>query len=223
MPVITISNQFGAGGPDLGRELSRRLGIDYLDKEIIHKVALEVNVPHSHVEEYEAEHHDKFRTFFSGIFDLDALKHKANVAGAAEAAESKYDDREKIPFQFNVDGWIDSDIYKMMITKVINETAKRGNVVIEGRGGQHILADMPGVVHVRLVAAQADRVERIVRQRHIKPADAADYVNTLDARSRDYLRFYFNCDPDLPTQYHLVLNTSRISIGKCADIVTSLL
>lgn len=223
MAVITISNQFGAGGPDLGRELSRRLGIDYLDKEIIHKVALEVNVPHAHVEEYEAEHHDKFRTFFSGIFDLDALKQKAHVAQAAEAAESKYDDRDKIPFQFNVDGWIDSDIYKTMITKVINETAKRGNVVIEGRGGQNILADMPGVVHVRLVANQADRVERMIKQRHLKQADAADYVNTLDARSRDYLRFYFNCDPDLPTQYHVVLNTSRVSIQKCADIIVSML
>jgi len=222
MPVITISNQFGAGGPDLGRELSRRLGIDYLDKEIIHKVALEVNVPHSHVEEYEAERHDKFRTFFSGIFDLDALKHKANVANAAEAAEAKYDDREKIPYQFNVDGWIDSDIYKSMITKVILASAKTGNVVIAGRGGQHILADFDAAVHVRLVAKFEDRVARVIKQRGIKPSDADDYVSTLDARSRDYLRFYFNVDPDQPTQYHLILNTSRVSIEKCADMVQSL-
>lgn len=222
MAVITISNQFGAGGPELGRELSKRLGYDYLDKEIIHRVALEVNVPHSHVEGYEAERHDKFRSFFSGIFDLDALKHKAQVAQAAEAAEAKYDDREKIPYQFNVDGWIDTDIYKAMITKVIQETAKRGNVVIAGRGGQHILADLAGSVHVRLVAAFHDRVERTVKVRNVKPADASDFVATLDSRSRDYLRFYFDCDPDLPTQYHLVLNTSKISIEKCADIVVSL-
>lgn len=222
MPVITISNQFGAGGPELGRELSRKLGIDYLDKEIIHRVALEVKVPHSHVEEYEAERHDKFRTFFSGIFDLDALRQKAKVAESAEVAESKYDDREKIPYQFNVDGWIDSDIYKTMITKVIMETAKLGNVVIEGRGGQHILANMPGTIHVRLVADFKDRVDRIVKQRNIKPADADEYVSTLDNRSRDYLRFYFNCDPDLPTQYHLILNTSKISLDKCAQIIESL-
>lgn len=222
MPVITISNQFGAGGPDLGHALAKRLGIDYLDKEIIHKVALEVNVPHSHVEEFESERHDKFRTFFSGIFDLDALKQQANVKNASEAAESKYDDREKIPFQFNVDGWIDSDIYKQMITKVIVSTAKRGNVVIEGRGGQHILADFPGAVHVRLVASMEDRVARIIKQRGVKPADADDYVSTLDARSRDYLRFYFSVDPDLPTQYHLILNTSKVSVEKCAELIEKL-
>lgn len=223
MPVITISNQFGAGGPELGRELAKRLGIDYLDKEIIHRIALEVNVPHSHVEEFEAERHDKFRTFFSGIFDLDALKQKANVAEAAEVAESRYDDRQKIPFQFNVDGWIDSDIYKQMIVKVVMEIAKRGNVVIAGRGGQHILANFDKAIHVRLAGNLSDRVERVINQRGIKPSDAEDYVTTLDARSRDYLRFYFNIDPDLPTLYHLTINTSRVSLAKSADMVTSLL
>lgn len=222
MPVITISNQFGAGGPELGRALAKRLGLDYLDKEIIHKVALEINVPHSHVEEFEAERHDKFRNFFSGIFDLDALKHKANVAHAAEAAESKYDDREKIPFQFNVDGWIDSDIYKQMIIKVIMETAKRGNVVIAGRGGQHILSNFENAIHLRLVANMTDRIDRVVKQRGIKQSDAEDYVSTLDSRSRDYLRFYFNVDPDLPTLYHLMMNTSRVSLDKCENLVASL-
>jgi cytidylate kinase len=222
MPVITISNQFGAGGPDLGRDLAKRLNIDYLDKEIIHKVALEVNVPAVQVEEYDEELHSKFRSFFSTIFDLDALKKKAQVAEASETAVSQYDDREKIPYQFHVDGWLDSDIYKQMIVKIISALGKRGNVVIEGRGGQHILHNNPGTVHVRLVADIADRVERIASQRGLSKAAAEEYVSTLDARSRDYLRFYFGCDPDQATYYDLVLNTSRVPLGRCADIVEKL-
>lgn len=222
MPVITISNQFGAGGPELGHELSKRLGIDYLDKEIIHKVALEVNVHPSQVEDFEAERHNKFRSFFSTLFDLDALKKKAQVMEAAESAESQYDDREKIPYKFHVDGWLDSDIYKQMIVKIITALGKRGNVVIEGRGGQYILHSNPGVVHVRLVAEMKDRVERIAAQRGLAKDAAEEYVSTLDSRSRDYLRFYFDCDPDQPTYYNLILNTSRIPLSVCADIVEKL-
>jgi len=223
MPVITISNQFGAGGPELGRELSKRLGIDYVDKEIIHKVALEVRVPQSHVEEYEVEHHDKFKSFFSNIFDIDALKQKAKVKESEEVAKGKYDDREKIPFQYHVDGWIDSDIYKKMITKVITALGDKGGVVISGRGGQHILKEKEDALHIRLVGEFDDRVKCMMEKKSMTQGDARDFVSTLDARSRDYLRFYFDCDPDLPTQYHLVLNTSRLSIAQCANIVEAAL
>ncbi len=219
MPVITISSQNGAGGPELGRQLAKRLGIDFLDKEIIHKVALEVNVPESDVEEYEAERHSKFRSFFSTLFDLDALRSKANVMEAAEAAESKYNDAEKIPYQFHVDGWIDSEIYKQMIVKIISALGERRGVVIAGRGGQHILAQNPRTIHVRLVADFDTRVKRIAQARKLSAKDAADYVSTLDARSSDYMRFYFGIDSDNPTLYHVILNSSRLSVAQCADIV----
>jgi cytidylate kinase len=222
MPVITISSQYGAGGSLVGRELAKRLKIDYLDKEIIHKVALEINVPSAYVEEYEPEHHTKLRSFFSTIFDLDALRAKAHVMEAAEAAESRYNDAEKIPYQFHVDGWIDSEIYKQMIVKIITALGERRGVVIAGRGGQHILASNPRTLHVRLVADFNERVKRVASKRSMSEKDAAEFVSTLDNRSRDYLRFYFDCDPDQPTLYHLVLNTSRISIDNCTDLVEAL-
>ncbi len=218
MPVITISSQYGAGGPKLGRELAKKLGLDYLDKEIIHKVALEVNVPDSEVEEYEPEHHSKYKSFFSTIFDLDALRKKAKTMEESQA-ESQFDEREEIPYQFHVDGWIDSDIYKTMIVKIVSALGKRQNVVIAGRGGQFILRDNADTVHVRLVADFDDRVAWTAKKREISLDEAEEYVSTLDARSRDYLRFYFDCDADQATQYNIVLNTSKIPFGKCVEII----
>ena len=222
MPVITISNQYGAGGVELGKELAKRLEIDYLDKEIIHKVALEVNVPDAEVAEFEPQHHSKYRGFFSTLFDLDALKKKAQVMEAAQAAEEKYDDRDKIPFQYHVDGWIDSEIYKQMIVKIVSALGQRRGVVIRGRGGQYILQDNPRTLHVRLVSEFDDRVEWTSKRRGINKADAEQFVATLDSRSRDYLRFYFDCDPDQPTMYHLVINTSRVTVEQGVDIVEKL-
>ncbi|GAB4257342.1 MAG: cytidylate kinase-like family protein [Deferrisomatales bacterium] len=221
MPVITISNQFGAGGPEVGKELAKRFGIDYLDKEIIHRVALEVNVSDEEVEEFEAEHHSKFKSFFSTIFDLDALKKKAKVR-EEDLAEARYDEREKIPYHYHVDGWIDSEIYKQVIVKSISALGRRGAAVIVGRGGQCILKDNPRTLHLRFVADFEDRVAWTAERRGLSLEEARDFVRQVDSRSQDYLRFYFDCDPNQPTLYHLVFNTSRISREKCVAIAEDL-
>ena len=164
MSVITISSQFGAGGPEVGRELAERLDIDFLDKEIIHRVALEVNVSDEEVAEFEAEHHNKFKSFFSTIFDLDALKKKAKIR--EDEAQSSYDESDDIPYHYNVDGWIDSEIYKQMIVKIVSALGQRREVVIAGRGGQCILKDNPRTLHVRLVADFEDRVQWTAKRQH---------------------------------------------------------
>jgi cytidylate kinase len=221
MGVVTISNQFGAGGPEVGRELAKRLGLDYFDKEIIHKVALEINVQKSEVEEFEDEHHSKFRSFFSTIFDLDALKKKVKVS-EEHFAQASYDEREKIPYHFHVDGWIDSDIYKQMITKVIVALGQRRGVVIVGRGGQCLLRENPRTVHLRFVADFDDRVEWAAKRRGMASSEAREFVHQMDIRKQDYLRFYFEADPDQPTLYHTILNTSRVSQQRCVEIVEGL-
>ncbi len=221
MPVITISNQFGAGGPEAGKELAQRLGIDYLDKEVIHRVALEINVPDEEVAEFEAEHHSKFRSFFSTIFDLDALKKKAKVR-EEELAQSQYDDRDQIPFHYHVDGWIDSEIYKQMIVKVMSALGQRRGVVVVGRGGQCVLRDNPRTLHVRFVADFEDRAAWTAKRRGMSLEAARDFVHKVDNRSQDYLRFYFDTDPDQPALYSVVLNTSRIPLERCVEIVEGL-
>jgi cytidylate kinase len=221
MSVITISNQYGAGGPEVGRELAKRLGLDYLSKEIIHRVALEINVPSEEVEEFEDERHSKLKSFFSTIFDLDALRKKAQIREDA-VAEAGYDEREKIPFQLHVDGWIDGEIYKQMIVKVVTALGNRRGVVIQGRGGQCILKDNPRTLHVRIVADFEDRVAWTAKQRGLAAAEARAFVQDMDLRKQDYLRFYFDADPDQPTLYHLVLNTSRIPTERCVDVLERL-
>ncbi|MHB8763370.1 MAG: cytidylate kinase-like family protein, partial [Deferrisomatales bacterium] len=181
MPVVTISNQFGAGGPEIGRELAKRLKVDYLDKEIIHRVALQVNVSEEEVEEFEAEHHSKFRSFFSTIFDLDALKKKAKIK-EEELAQAQYDDRDKIPYHFHVDGWIDAEIYKQMVVKVLSVLGQRRKAIIVGRGGQCVLKENPRTLHVRIVADFEDRVAWTARRRGLTLDDARDFVHQVDTR-----------------------------------------
>ena len=65
MPVITISSEFGAGGPAVGKQLADRLGLSYLDKELVHQVALGLDVADEKVEELDEAHHSRLRGFLS--------------------------------------------------------------------------------------------------------------------------------------------------------------
>ena len=49
--VITISREFGSGGRYIGEELSKKLGWEYYDKEIITKVAEKTGFAEEFVEQ----------------------------------------------------------------------------------------------------------------------------------------------------------------------------
>lgn len=222
MGVITISTESRAGGRRVGRDLAERLGLEYLDKEIIHRIALAINVPREEVEEFEEESHSRFRSLLSNLFDLDALKGEVR-SSPSEIARDSYDDRDKIPFEFAVNGWIDSDIYRQMILKTVTALGQKGDVVLVGRGGQAILHDLPGAVHIRFVANLEDRARWVARDLGLPEEEARARLENADERSRSYLRFYFDFDPDTATYYHLVFNTSRVKRARCAALVEDLM
>ncbi len=61
--IITISRQYGSGGRFIGRELAKRLGINFYDNELLAKAAEESGMSKSIFENYD----EKKDGFFSGI------------------------------------------------------------------------------------------------------------------------------------------------------------
>ena len=219
MAVITISSQFGAGGPTVGSQLAKRLGWEYVDKQIIHRIALDLKIPDAEVEEFDEAQHQGLRGFLSTVFDLKALRQGTDVEGAGGGT---YDDRDEIPYDYRVQGWIDKDIYQQMVARVVTAIGERGGAVIKGRGSQYILRDTPGVVHVRFVGQEADRVARTMQRRGVEEAAARKLVVQMDRRGAEFVKDYFHCDLADPTLYHLVLNTSKLSLEECGDILAGM-
>ena len=50
MRIVTISREFGSGGRELGKRLADELGYAYYDKEIISKIASEVELDEEYVD-----------------------------------------------------------------------------------------------------------------------------------------------------------------------------
>ena len=50
--IITISREFGSGGRTIGREVAKRLGYSFYDKELIEKIAEESGLSEEYIEEH---------------------------------------------------------------------------------------------------------------------------------------------------------------------------
>ncbi|MBN2232307.1 MAG: cytidylate kinase-like family protein [Deltaproteobacteria bacterium] len=208
MPVITISKEYCSGGLDIAKQLAKVLNIDYFDKQIVEQVAAHTKVTTDNVLDYEEERHISLKAYLSRVIDFDIFKKEADEE---PAAGGEYDQRDKIPFNFGNQGWIDSDIYKEMISRVITSLGQRQHVLIVGRGGQCILQDNPDTIHIRVVADFNDRVKRALdRDPSLTPAQAEKTVREMDKKSRDYINYYFKRDWNDPLLYHVIINTSHV-------------
>ena len=217
MPVITISKEFASGGINIAKQLAEKLGYDYLDKDIVKQVAEHTKVSHQEVRDFEVEAHINLRARLSRIIDLDIFKRNLK-SDEAEEVETTYDERDKIPYSFDTQGWIDSDIYRDMICKIITELGQQENVLIVGRGGQCILKDEANIVNIRIISAMADRVARLITENpELSESQAQRQIEDMDKKSREYIKFYFKEDWSNPKLYDIVINTSRINDDKVVN------
>jgi cytidylate kinase len=103
--------------------------------------------------------------------------------------------------------------------QTILRLAQTGRVIIMGRGGNVITADLPNVFHVRLVGSLEKRIKRVQEEYNLDRQEALDLVNREDKGRSRYLRENFDKDIDDPLLYHLIVNTDLIECGEAACLV----
>jgi len=74
-------------------------------------------------------------------------------------------------------------------------------------------------LHVKIIAPQALRAERIAREQGIPMEAAWAQVEASDRTRRNYLRRYYHARWDDPELYDLVINTGRISPEAAAGLI----
>lgn len=109
--------------------------------------------------------------------------------------------------------------YHRAVKQIMMELAEAGSVVIVGRAGQAILRGRADILHVRLVAPLALRVERIMTEESLGREAAQALVERSDRSRKQYLKQYYQIDVDDPGLYDLVVSTGRLSNYAAADII----
>jgi cytidylate kinase len=223
MPVITINGLIGSGTLEIGHLVAQNLGLNYVDRYIFSEAARLVGSPVTRLIEKEQRvvpFREKVARFMQTVLERSA------VAGAG--AEPYFGRGiEMLPAEAYTELVSDTAATSAVhdrafieaTTSVINELAAGGDVVIIGRGSNMILADVPGVVHVGLVAPMDVRIDTMSKREMFTPDEAKSYAEELETARLTFYRKFFRINANDPTQYHLMLNIGRISQNTAAEII----
>ena len=105
------------------------------------------------------------------------------------------------------------------IELIILDLARKGNVIIYGRGGQDLLKDCKNILRLRFIADFEERVERFAEREWIDPDMARSLIRRSDHQRGGFIHFYFDRDWQDPNNYDLVFNTSRLSEATIMDCI----
>ncbi len=189
MAVITISRELGSEGDRIADLLCEELGVHRVDKALLLSIAQEAGVDTEAVLGLEKGFTQRAR-LVSG--EMTSLYRKQSSA-------------------FEKKGAINDVTYAGVLRESIERFAREGNVVIVGRGGQMILRGWPGVLHVRLYAPEAVRVQRLMAREGLSEAEAKRQIDLSDEEKRQYIRgMHDNADWRNPKYYSLTIDTAAI-------------
>lgn len=110
------------------------------------------------------------------------------------------------------------DEYSKLLFQVLNTISRHGKAVILGRGANCVLHEQD-VLRVRVVAPLKMRRKNIQHTQDLNAEDAQKYLNTTDANREAFVKRYFNCDANDPSNFDLILNTGTLSVDKAVQVI----
>lgn len=231
--VITISRQLGSQGSYIAAAIAQKLNLRYLDREILHRVAEMAGYPDAEMVA-QLEERERVPGLLGRILaTLETIPPVPAVPSATMREGYVYDefvamlmqreniDREQALLQLATQrqraelagGYAD------LVRQVILEYAQAGDVIIVGRGGQAILRDMSGVLHVKVVGSEEMRTRRLMQRMGVDEKEALRQIHHSDRERMRYLKHFHGLNWHDPCLYDLVLNTDRLAVDVAVHLV----
>ncbi len=107
------------------------------------------------------------------------------------------------------------------IELMLLDFAKKGNVILYGRGSQDLLEGCGNLLRLRFIADFDERVERFAEREWIDPDLAQALIRRSDLQRCGFIHFYFDRDCHDPLGYDLIFNTSRLSQSAIVDAIVA--
>ncbi len=106
--------------------------------------------------------------------------------------------------------------------KVITDLAKKESCVIVGRCADYILRDSADCLTVFIHASDEKRAERIVSVYGQREESPVQRLHDKDKKRRAYYELYTDTAWGEASNYELCLDSGKIGIDRCVDIITDL-
>ena len=101
------------------------------------------------------------------------------------------------------------------------EYAEQGHVVIVGRAGCVLTKHIKKSLHVRLVASDEFRINRIMTRFELDKKAAIQRIKEFEANRKTFMKFY-NGDKPETEMFDLILNRSKMTPDEIANSIAQL-
>jgi len=201
LPFITISRQYGARGRSLGVALAERLNaIDpgehpwtVWDRELVEKVVAEHHISPKVIEAMEGPGH----TWLQDLFSAFSSGEPGSYLG-------------------------DRDLF-VKVAATARALAVAGRAILVGRGGVYATSDLPGGIHVRLIAPLASRIAFMTGELKLSPARADAEVKRVDEFRDAFHRRCCTGKASMAEMFTITLNSAALTDEEMAACVVTLL
>ena len=188
-PVVTLFESYGSAAEDIGSRVAQALGLPF-HEQAFSSPQLEENARLREKEGLLARVLSAMgQSSFGGV----------DVGDVASGQRDNYD-------------------LVMANTATVQQWAYQGGVIV-GRNGAFILADWPATLHVKLDGPLEQRIARAAQEAGISPDRAARRQKNEDRIRADMSIELYGWDPRDPLRYDLVLNTGRMDVETCVEII----
>lgn len=192
--IITIEREYGSGGTEIGQRLAKELGIPCYGKEILERVAAERGTTAEQLAHMEEK--------ATGSF-LYTLAMATNIATGVSDGLSE-----------------ESGLY-LAEGKVIKEMATEGPCIIVGRCAGWILRDRKDILNVFVHADPDYRKKRAVEVYGDSENKVDNLLKRCDRRRNSFYGANTGKCWDDKSGYQLMLDSSKLGIERCVDIISS--
>jgi hypothetical protein len=199
-PIVTLTALYGAGGSVIGPRAAERLGVEFLDRGIPQAIASVSGLPEKAVDQVEHEPDSRFGRFAASMGRL------STVTGGGGGSMEGLDVQDRA--------------VRAHAEELIARTRETGGVVL-GHGGVVVLQSVPWAVHVYLRGPRNARVRQAASIFGIDVETAAHHQKATDRARVDYVTRAYGLDVRDPSLYHLVLDSTALSVDVCVDIIVT--
>jgi len=199
--TITISRQMGAGGSYIGQIIARKLGLKYIDREVLHLAAQEFGCD----EETVAARSERVTSFWERV--LGGL--------SFGGADSHYNPPP-------LGNFTDRELFEKQ-TQILKRIASQNDCVVVGWAGVFMLPRHRGAFSVFCHAPRSFRCKRLMSiYENLTEEKARELITESDRTREIYFNEMTNHDWTCARNYNLSIDTSMMPLEEIAELIIRL-
>lgn len=192
--VITIGREYGSGGRYIGKEVAKKLNINFYDKELLQKTYEKNNCNYTKLEQYDETKRNSI------LKAMDLL--------SSNNYESAFED----------------DTCQILISKTILELAQNESCVILGRNANNILKDKKNVINFFIYSNDLDfKTKRKMKIEKLSYQEVSNKLKQVDKQRKKYYE-YVNKNHVWGDKrdYDFCLDSSVLGIDGTVDLIVDI-